>query len=249
MMKPLTKGQIVYAKKSGAITGFVLNEIGGFIKPGITTNEIEKLARKIITSKGGVPAFIGCNGYEFATCVSVNDEIVHTKPSKRIIKEGDIVSCDVGTCYRGINTDAAQTYIVGESTEDVKRLVEGTRQALLDAIGKVKPGHKIGDIEQKTGEILKKYGLFPVMTLSGHGIGEQVHQEPSIMCDGQEGTGPDIVESTMLAIEPMATLGDSQLATADGNWTVKTVDGSWGAHFEHTVLVTHKGCEILTVSR
>lgn len=247
MIKPLTKDQILYAKKSGFITGLVLSEIGKFIKPGITTLEIEKLAVKIISSNGGIPAFIGCNGYEYATCVSINDEIVHTKPSKRIIKQGDVVSCDVGTCFRGINTDAAKTYIVGDSTDDVKRLVKGTRLALSEAIAKVKPGNKIGDIEQKTGEILKKYGLFPVMTLSGHGIGEQVHQEPSIMCDGDSGVGPEIIESTMLAIEPMATLGDSQLVAADGGWTVKTVDGSWGAHFEHTVLVTHKGCEILTV--
>ncbi len=248
MMKSLTKDQVENARKSGLITGAVLKGIKEIIKPGTATIEIEKLAVKIIESKGGRPAFMGYNGYEYATCVSINDEIVHTKPSKRIIKEGDVVSCDVGTNYNGMNTDAAETYIAGSpANDDISRLVEGTRQALTEAIKVVKPGNKIGDIEQKTGETLRKYNLFPVMTLSGHGIGEQVHQEPSIMCDGQSGVGPDIVECTMLAIEPMATLGNSDLAAVDGNWTVKTVDGSWGAHFEHTVLVTANGCEILTV--
>jgi methionyl aminopeptidase len=248
-MKTLTKNQIKNAKKSGLITGTVLKKVGELIKPGLTTFEIEKLAVKIIKSEGGIPAFIGCGGYKYATCVSINDEIVHTEPSKRIIKEGDIVSCDVGTNFNGMNSDAARTYIVGDQVDnDINRLVEGTRQALIEAIKMVKPGNKIGDIEQKTGEILKEYNLFPVMTLSGHGIGEQVHQEPSIMCDGQSGIGPDIIECTMLAIEPMATLNNTDLATVNGAWSIKTVDGSWGAHFEHTVLVTKNGCEILTVN-
>jgi methionyl aminopeptidase len=180
----------------------------------------------------------------------VNDEIVHTKPSDKILAPGDVVSCDVGVNYKGMNTDAACSFIVGESkNKDVHRLVEGTKKALYESIKMVKPGNKIGDIEQKIGEILKKYGLSAVMTLSGHGIGEDVHQEPSIMCDGEAGTGPNIIKSTMLAIEPMATLGSSKVFSASDRWTVKTVDGSWGAHFEHTVLVTEGGCEILTASK
>ncbi len=246
-MKKLNKDQIKNAIKSGEITGFVLREIKKIVAPGITTLEMDKIATRIITSRDSLPAFLGIDGYKYATCISVNDEVVHGVPSGRVLEEGDIVSLDVGTNYKGMNTDATATYVVGKfKSEDTKRLFFGTREALYEAIKIVKADVYLGDIEEKIGETLKKYGLSPVMSLSGHGIGEKVHQEPSIMCDGKAGTGPKIPEKVMLAIEPMATLGNGRVKASKDGWNVKSVDSTLGAHFEHTVLVEKNRAKILT---
>jgi len=247
MIKPLNKDQVNKAIKSGEITASVLKSVKNYLNSGIATSELEDLALRIIASSGGKPAFLGYNGYKYASCISVNDKVVHGLPSPRTLKNGDIVSFDVGTNYQGINTDAAATFVVGDFTNNnEKRLVEGVARALEESIKIVRPGIKLGDIEATIGKTLKKYSLSPVMTLSGHGIGEKVHQEPSIMCDGQKGTGPLIETGFMFAIEPMATLGNGRVKRSDDGWSICSVDGSTGAHFEHTILVVKDGYKILT---
>ena len=247
MIQILNKDQIKKAFKSGEITAFVLKQIKKYVTPGITTLELEKIASRIIFSRGAKPAFVGVNGYKFASCISINEEVVHTFPSSRIIKNGDIVSFDIGVDFEGINSDAAATFVAGEYlTENSKRLVEGTKDALKSAIHEVRAGVRLGNIEAAIGESLKSHGLSPVMSLSGHGIGEKVHQDPPIMCDGEAGTGPIIPEDTLLAIEPMATLGSGEVEPLDGGWRVVSKDRTLGAHFEHTVLVTENGSKILT---
>ncbi|OQA52037.1 MAG: Methionine aminopeptidase 1 [candidate division WS2 bacterium ADurb.Bin280] len=241
-----TKEDIKKLRKSCQICSFVREQILRKIKPGITTVELDNIASRIIEARGARPSFLNYKGYPKSICTSVNEELVHTIPGHRIIKNGDVVSIDVGVEFEGMFSDCASTKIVGKKNPEVLNLVLGVKEALSTSIKAVKPGAKIGDIESECGRILKKHKLSPVMTLSGHGVGYAVHEEPSIKSDGSAGTGETLAPGMVLAIEPMAAIGDSKVRTGRDGWSVSTVDKSLTAHFEETILVTQKGVEILT---
>ena len=240
-------------RKSGYILARVLRELAEYIKEGITTWAINKVAEDMVRKLGGKPAFKGyrpgfsANKYPFATCISINDEIVHGLPSKkRVLKEGDIVSVDMGVNYKGFYSDAAVTYMVGNVREDVKRLVEVTKKALYMGIAKAYPGNRIGDISHAIGSFVKSYGFSPVRDYCGHGVGKRIHEDPAVPNDGVPGTGEMIRVGMTLAIEPMVSMGSPEAVTKSDGWTAATKDGSYAAHFEHTIAVLEDGPEILT---
>jgi len=247
MIQKKSKEQIRLIQKSGLIAKFTLKELLSAAKPGVSRFELEKIANRLIAARGAKPSFLGYRGYKFATCISINDEVVHGLPSQKRIKDGDIVSIDVGVNYNGYYSDTAATIIVGQASQEIKNLVSNTRKALMDAISVVKPGVRVGEIESKTGEVLRVSKLKPILALSGHGVGFEVHEEPSIKSDGEIESGEILEEGMVIAIEPMATLGTGEVYTDKDGWTIKTVDGKPAAHFEHTIAVTKNGYKMLTV--
>ena len=217
-----------------------------FIKEGITTLELDKLAEDFIRSKGATPSCKGYHGFPATLCTSINDEVVHGIPSKRKLKNGDIITLDICACYKGYHGDSAWTYVVGEVSEDVKRLMKGTHEALFAGLEQVKPGNRIGDISNAVETVAKKYHLGVVRELCGHGVGHNLHEDPDIPNYGKAGVGPLIKEGMVFAVEPMLNLGARDVCMLDDGWTIVTYDESYSAHFEHTILVTKDGYEILT---
>lgn len=246
--KVKTPAEVKAMRESGRILAAVLDVLRHFIRPGMTTMDLEMKAREELQHLGGEPAFLGYQGYPAVLCVSVNDEVVHGIPGSRIIEEGDIVGMDFGVVIDGMVTDGAISVIVGKpnSAQD-KKLLETTERAMLAAIGQVKNGAHIGDLAAAAQDVLDKAGLGIVRDLVGHGVGHELHEKPDIPNYGSRGSGPALKTGMTIAIEPMATLGGYSVFIAPDRWTVKTRDGSRSAHFEHTVLVTDNGAEILTL--
>ncbi len=248
-----TDEEIEGIRKSGQILAKVLVELRDFIKEGITTWAINKKAEEMVKKLGGKPAFKGYKPsfsrkkYPFATCISVNNEIVHGLPSKkRVLKEGDIVSVDMGVNYKGFFSDAAYTYTVGEVSGEAKRLVEVTREALYIGISKAVAGNRVGDISSAIGGYVKSHGFYPIIDYCGHGVGRRVHEDPSVPNDGVPGTGELLKVGMTLAIEPMVAVGTGRAVIKEDGWTAVTEDGSLAAHFEHTIAILEHGPEILT---
>lgn len=217
-----------------------------FIKEGITTKELDTLAEEFILSKGATPSFKGLNDFPCATCISINQEVVHGIPSKRKLRNGDIVSIDIGACYHGYHGDSAWTFAVGEISEGKRKLMEHTKESLFKGLEQIKPGNRIGDVSHAIEIHAKKYNLGVVRELVGHGVGTKVHEEPDVPNYGEAGRGPILKEGMVLAVEPMLTLGRRDICILDDDWTIETVDNSPAAHYEHTVVVTKDGYEILT---
>ena len=217
-----------------------------FIKEGITTKELDTLAEEFILSKGATPSFKGLNDFPCATCISINQEVVHGIPGKRKLRNGDIVSIDIGACYHGYHGDSAWTFAVGEISEGKKKLMEHTKESLFKGLEQIKPGNRIGDISHAIEIHAKKYNLGVVRELVGHGVGTSVHEEPDVPNYGEAGRGPVLKEGMVLAVEPMLTLGRRDICILDDDWTIETIDNSPAAHYEHTVVVTKDGYEILT---
>ena len=217
-----------------------------FIKEGITTKELDRLATKFIESNGCVATRIGYEGYPAALCTSVNDTVVHGIPDDYKLKNGDIITIDMVIGYKGYQGDAAWTYAVKEVSDDKKYLMEHTEKALYEGIKMVKPGNHIGDISASIEEYATSHNLGVVRELCGHGIGTDMHEDPNVPNYGKKGTGPRLKEGMVICIEPMLTLGKRYVYLEDDDWTVKTQDGKPAAHYEHTVLVTKDGYEILT---
>ena len=216
------------------------------IKPGISLLELDAAAEKFILSKGAKPSFKGYDGFPNATCISVNEEVVHGIPSKRKLKKGDIVSIDIGAEYKGYHGDSAWSYIVENASDDIKYLMEHTKNALFEGIKEVKPGNRIGDISYAIGKYAEEHHLGIVRELVGHGVGNHLHEDPNVPNYGIKGTGPLLKEGMVIAIEPMLNLGLEDIVIDDNDWTISTLDGKPSAHFEHTVLVTKDGYQILT---
>lgn len=217
-----------------------------FIKEGITTKELDKLAEEFILSKGATPSFKGYNDYPASICTSINEEVVHGIPSKRRLRNGDIISIDIGACYKGYHGDSAWTYAVGHISDQKKFLMEHTEKSLFVGLSMIKPGNRIGDIGNAIYEYATSHKLGVVRELVGHGVGTNVHEEPDVPNFGKAKTGPVLKEGMVLAIEPMITLGRRDICILDDDWTIETVDNSPSAHFEHTIVVTKDGYEILT---
>ncbi len=228
-------------------TAEILESLKSFIKPGITTKDIDVEVYRMISSFKMKPAFLGYGGFPGSACVSVNDELVHGIPNdSRELSSGDIVTVDVGCIYQGYNSDAAYTYPVGKISSDTEKLLRVTEDSLYKAIEQVKPGNRIGDISYAVQSYVEPFGFSIVRDYCGHGVGRNLHEEPSIPNFGKSGTGPRMMPGMVLAIEPMVNAGTYKVDVLSNRWTVVTRDGSMCAHFEHSVAVTETGYEILT---
>ena len=241
-----SKEEIELMRKAGYLVSLTHQYLKPFIKSGITTKELDTLAERFIKEHDGIPTCKGYEGYPATLCVSVNDEVVHGIPGKRKLKNGDIVSIDMVIGYHGYQGDAAWTYAVGDISEDKKYLMEHTEEALYEGIKQVKPGNHIGDISHAVETYATKYNLGVVKELVGHGIGTEMHEDPDVPNYGKAGTGPKLKPGMVICIEPMLNLGSAAVGILDDDWTIVTEDGSSSAHYEHTILVTEDGYEILT---
>ena len=239
--------EIELMRKSGAITYGVLMELKDFIKPGVTTKQIDQFVYDYITSHDATPSFLGYQGFPASACVSLNDMVVHGIPDNTIVKDGDIVTVDVGSLYKGYHSDSAYTYMVGNVEPKTKKLVEETRKALYEGLKQVKAGVKLNKVCTSIGQVAKDngYGVFECLT--GHGIGKHLHEDPYIPnLSNHESEGIILNSGMTLAIEPMFSLGTKEVWLLPDEWGIVTQDGSMSAHFEHTILVTEDGYEILT---
>lgn len=241
-----SKREIELLKIAGNIVYKTHQYIKPYVKEGVTTKELDELAEKYIRSKGATPSFKGYEGFPTALCISINSEVVHGFPSERKLKNGDIVTLDIGACYKGYHGDSGWTYKVGEVTEEIENLLKYTEESLFVGLAQVKPGNRIGDIGYAISEYAKSHKLGVVKELCGHGVGTSVHEDPEVPNYGTKNTGPRLKEGMVIAVEPMLTLGSPNIFVHENNWTVDTVDGRPSAHFEHTVVVTADGYEILT---
>lgn len=241
-----SKREIELLKIAGNIVYQTHQYLKPYIKEGITTKELDKLAEDFIRSKDATPSFKGYEGFPSTLCTSINSEVVHGFPSDRKLKNGDIISIDIGACYKGYHGDSAWTYAVGEVDDKTRKLVEDTEKSLFVGLAQVKPGNRIGDIGYAIEQYAHKHNLGVVKELCGHGVGTSVHEDPEVPNYGIPNTGPRLKEGMVIAVEPMLTLGRPDIFIHDNNWTIDTQDGSLSAHFEHTVVVTKDGYQILT---
>lgn len=217
-----------------------------YLKPGITTKKLDELAETYIKSLDATPSFKNYNGFPASICTSVNDEVVHGIPSDYKLKDGDIISLDIGACYRGYHGDSAWSYAVGKISDEKAYLLEHTKKSLFEGLKQVRAGNYIGDIGYAVEQYAIKYKLGVIRELVGHGIGNNVHEDPDIPNYGKPHTGPMLKEGMTIAIEPMLNLGTRKIVILDDDWTIVTEDGLPSAHYEHTVLVTKDGYLILT---
>lgn len=245
--KVKNKAEILAMRESGRMLATVLNNLQPKVIAGITTKDIAAEAKQILRPLGGTPAFLGYQGFPDVICISLNNEVVHGIPSsKKTVKDGDIVSLDFGVSYRGMITDSALTMTVGKSTSEVQKLINFTKRSLEAGIFEVKAGSQVGDISHAIQVVLEKANFGIVSDLVGHGVGHELHEEPNIPNLGTRKTGFELKTGMTIAIEPMATLGGHEVVVGDDGWTIKTKDNTLSAHFEHTVLVTDEGSEVLT---
>lgn len=241
----LTAKQQDAARRAGAILLECLEMLPEHIKPGLTTGQLDAIAEEFIRSRGGRPAFKGYQGFTGSLCISVNEECVHGVPGSRVLEEGDIVSTDCGVLLDGINTDACRTFAVGNVSEEAQHLLDVTSGALAAAVPVIKAGVHSGDISATIQQYIEKNGLKPVQSLTGHGLGTTLHQPPDIPNIGTAGTGMVIPAGALIAVEPIVSTGSNRIREADDGWTLSIADNGLSAHFEHTLLVTEEGCEVL----
>lgn len=239
--------EIEALRESGRMLASVLQVMKQQAKPGMTPKDMSAIAAKELKALGGEPAFLGFFGYPDIICISVNNQVQHSIPSTIPFAAGDVVNFDFGVRYKGMITDGGITVAIdNKTTPDTKRLIEGTERALYSGLNVVKDGVRIGDVSAAIEATLKQYKLGIVRELVGHGVGYELHEDPEIPNYGKAGRGPILKAGMTIAIEPITTLGDHAIVEAHDGWTLFTRDGSWAAQFEHTVLVTETGCEILT---
>jgi len=250
LIVPKTEAEIEAMRHGGHILAQVLDLMRQKCTAGLSPKDMAKLAKTELERLGGEPAFLGQPGppdYPDIICISVNDQVQHSIPTDRPFRAGDIVNFDFGVTYKGLITDGGITVCVdNQTTPDTTRLLKGTERALQDALKMVRAGIRVGDISAVIERTLRKYRLGIVRELVGHGVGRELHEPPEIPNYGRAGTGPVLKAGMTIAIEPITTLGSPAIFQARDDWTLLTVDGSFSAQFEHTVLVTTKGCEILT---
>jgi methionyl aminopeptidase len=238
--------EIEQLKRSNAIVAEVFEKLKKMIEPGITTKELDQVAEEYILLKGGRPAFKGYRGFPATLCISINEEVVHGIPGQRRLKEGDIISLDVGVNFVGYFGDAAITLPVGEVDPEAKRLLEVTEKALYIGIEKAKRGNRLFDISYAIQRWVESHGFSVVRDFVGHGIGKDLHEEPQIPNFGAPHQGPRLEKGMVFALEPMVNEGTYEVRILSDGWTVVTADGKRSAHFEHTVAITEDGAEILS---
>jgi len=249
-----TQKEIEIMREGGKILAEILRELEKKVRPGIKTLELGRLAESLILNSGAKPSFKGYTSrkdgiidpYPASLCTSINEEIVHCLPSERILKEGDIISLDLGIYYKNFHTDMAITVPVGRVTLEAQRLIKVTKKSLKRGIKEIKPGNHIGNVENAIQRFVESNGFNVVRDLCGHGIGKELHEEPQILNFGKKGTGPELKEGMVFCPEPMVAVGDPTIRRAKDGWGYQTFDDSLSAHFEHTIAVTKKGFDILT---
>lgn len=240
------KSEIELIKESALIVGLTLAEVAKYIKPGVPSNYLDKIAEDFIRSHQAVPSFKGYNGFPASLCISINDVVVHGIPSRQVLQEGDIVSVDCGVYKNGYHGDYAYTFAVGEISEEKKLLVERTKKSLYKGINEAKKGNHIGDISHAIQSYVESFGYGIVRELVGHGIGKKMHEKPDIPNYGKKGKGELIVAGMVFCIEPMINLGTPRVSMDADNWTIRTLDRKPSAHFEHQVAITEEGTEVLS---
>lgn len=242
-----SEGELVTMREAGRIVAETHKLLAKAIRPGITTRQLDKQADDFIRSKNAVPSFKGYGGFPGSICASVNEELVHGIPGDRVLNEGDIISLDIGAEYKGYHGDSAWTYAVGEVKPEVRKLLEVTERSLYEGLALIKPDVRLYTISHAIQKCIEDEGFSVVREYVGHGIGQKLHEEPQIPNYGIPDRGPRLKSGMVLAIEPMVNLGGRHVRTLEDNWTVVTIDGSWCAHFEHTVAVTETGYDIFTL--
>jgi len=241
-----TDAQIEIMRRAGKIVAETLKMLEAEIKPGVKTSHLDSLAEDFIRSREAIPAFKGYRGFPATACISVDDEVVHGIPGNRELKEGQVVSVDLGAIVDGFYGDSAATFPVGEISEDKKRLLEVTRRSLEAGLAKVKTGVKLGLVSNTIQTVVEEAGFSVVRDMVGHGIGKHLHEDPQIPHFGPSGSGPTLEKGMVLAIEPMVNMGEYKINQKPDGWTIVTADGSASAHFEHTIAVREDGADILT---
>ena len=241
-----TNEEIELLRENNILVSKALAEVGKHIKPGVTTKELNKIAEDFIRSHGAVPSFLGYEGYPASACISVNEQVVHGIPSDYVIKEGDIVSVDLGTFMKGFNGDSAYTFAVGEIGDDVRQLLEVTKEALYKGTAQAKAGNRVGDISAAVQEYAESFGYGVVRELEGHGLGRKMHEAPGVPNYGARGRGPLLKEGMVICIEPMITMGNRAIVFERDGWTVRTRDRKPAAHFEFAVAIRKDGPDVLT---
>jgi len=235
-------------RRAGSVVAGALDMVGRELKPGMTTAQLDALIEDFIRSAGAIPAFKGYQGFPASACISVDAEVVHGIPGKRRIKEGEIVSVDVGSIVEGFHGDSARTFAVGEVSDSKQRLMDCTYQSLLSGIDKARKGNKLGQVSTAVQRVAEAQGYGVVRRLVGHGIGRELWEEPQVPNFGSPSDGPVLQAGMVVAIEPMVNMGTYEVRTMPDGWTVVTADGQPSAHFEHTVAITDKGPDILTLA-
>ena len=240
--------EIELMRVAGKITAAARSLGRELVTPGVTTQEIDKELFKFIKSSGAEPSFLGYGGFPGSACISVNDEVIHGIPGKRLIKEGDIVSIDVGAYIGGYHGDCCGTFVAGNTSEEAKRLIEVTKQSFFVGLKYARQGYRVSDISHAIQEYVESFGYSLVREYVGHGIGRNLHEAPEVPNFGEPGHGPRLVKGMTIAIEPMVNMGAAAVRVLNNDWTVVTVDGSLSAHYENTVLITDGEPEILTMA-
>ena len=246
MVSVKSEHEIELMKHSGHINYLCHKLLEKNIRPGITTGELESIAKKFMEENGCISSTKGYEGYPGYLCISINDEVVHGIPGKRKLKNGDIVKLDISMIYKGYHSDSAATYPVGHISKEKEYLIEHTKKSLYEGIKQVKEGAKLGDIGHAIEQYAHEHHLSVVKELCGHGIGNELHEDPDVLNYGKAHTGMTLKAGMTIAIEPMFGLGTDEVWMLDDGWTITTTDGSPAAHFEHSVVVTEDGYEILT---
>jgi len=246
MVSIKTLEEIQIMAEGGKILAGIMKELEKKVKPGITTEDLNRLAENLILKSGGKCSFKGYEDYPACLCTSINEEIVHSVPSARQLKDGDIISLDLGIFYQGFHTDMAITVPVGKISPETQRLIRATKKALKRGIKKTRPGNTIGDIGNTIQRYVEGQGFNVVRELCGHGIGKEIHEDPKILNYGKRHSGLEIKEGMVLCLEPMVTVGDWKLKKSADGFGYQTQDGLLCCHFEHTVAVTKNGCQVLT---
>jgi len=233
-------------REAGRIVALTHQELKKHIAPGMTTRELDRIAEEFILSKDAIPSFKGYNGFRGSICTSVNNELVHGIPGDRVLHEGDIISIDIGAKYNGYHGDSAWTYAVGKIDENSQRLLDVTEESLYQGLKEAKPGERLSNISHAIQKYVEANGFSIVREYVGHGVGQDLHEDPDIPHFGPPNKGPVLKPGMVLAIEPMVNAGSRYVKTLADDWTVVTVDGKFCAHFEHTIAITETGFEILT---
>ena len=240
--------ELVCMRQACKITAAARALAGEMVRPGVSTKQIDKAVRDFIVSQGAKPSFLGYNGYPGSACISVNEEVIHGIPGGRILKDGDIVSVDVGAYYKGFHGDCADTFACGSISADAQKLIDVTRQSFFEGIRLARRGHRVSDISHAIQTYVESNGFSVVRAFVGHGVGAQLHEEPEVPNFGAPGRGPRLLPGITLAIEPMVNVGTPDVKILKDHWTTVTADGKLSAHYENTVLITDGEPEILTVA-
>ena len=242
-----TSRELAIMREAGRISAMALKVAGEAVEPGVSTWEIDRVARKYIESQGAVPSFLGYGGFPASACISVNNVVIHGIPSKRqIIKAGDIVSIDIGAIYEGFNGDNAYTFPCGDISPEAQRLLDATRESLYEGVKQAKAGNRLGDIGSAVQRYVEARGYSVVRDFVGHGVGAKLHEDPSVPNYGTPGRGVRLLPGMTIAIEPMVNQGRHEVQVQKDGWTTVTRDGKLSAHFEHTIAITPDGPVILT---